>query len=165
MDDDGGSGSGVGQRWMMTTMTTATAAVDDHGGAPPSPPAVPARQRACFSLPPGAVVGVRPTPPRLLAIEYCDDGGGQGGGEGHVDDGGDDEHVDGRVRGPRRADTGDGRRWRSRRDSDNDDDIEEGGSHPTPLTTVTCELAARLNSVGILYASEASLSDVDDVNG
>jgi hypothetical protein len=138
VDDDGGSGSGVGQRWMMTTMTTATAAVDDHGGAPPSPPAVPARQRARFSLPPGAVVGVRPTPPRLLAIEYCDDGGGQGGGEGHVDDGGDDEHVDGRVRGPRLADTGNGRRWRSRRDGDNDDDVEEGGSHPpTPRTTAT----------------------------
>ena len=105
---------------------------------PPPPPAVPDRQRARFSLPPGAVVGVRPTPPRLLAIEYCDDGGGQGGGEGHVDDGGDDEHVDGRVRGPRLADTGNGRRWRSRRDSDNDDDVEEGGSHPpTPRTTAT----------------------------
>ena len=86
-------------------------------------------------------------------------------GEGDVDDGVDDEHVDGRVRGPHRADTGDGRRWRSRRDSDNDDDVEEGGSHPTPLTTVTCELAARLHSVGIPYASEVSLSDVDDVNG
>ncbi len=64
-----------------------------------------------------------------------------------------------------RADTGDGRRWRSRRDSDNDDDVEEGGSHPTPLTTATWELAVRLNFVGIPYASEASLSDVDDVNG
>jgi len=30
---------------------------------------------------------------------------------------------------------------------------------------VTCELAARLHSVGIPYASEVSLSDVDDVNG
>ena len=132
---------------------------------PPPPPAVPDRQRARFSLSPGAVVGVRPTPPRLLAIEYCDDGGGQGGGEGHVDDGGDDEHVDGRVRGPRRADTGDGRRWRSRRDSDKNDDDEEGGSHPTPLTTATRELVVRLRSAGIPYALEDSLSDVDDVNG
>ena len=73
------------------------------------------------------------------------------------------KHVDGRVRGPHRADTGDGRRWRSRRVSDNDDDVEEGG--PTPLTTATCELVARLHFVGIPYASEASLSDVDDVNG
>ena len=66
------------------------------------------------------------------------------GGEGNVDDGVDGEHVNGRVRGPHRADTGDGRWWRSRRDSDNDDDVEEGGSHPTPLTTATRELAARL---------------------
>ena len=52
MDDDGGSGSGVGQWWMMTVMTTATVAVDDHGGAPPSPPAVSARRRvASLSLP------------------------------------------------------------------------------------------------------------------
>ena len=87
------------------------------------------------------------------------------GGEGDVDDSVDDEHVDGRVRGPHRADTGDGRWWKSWRDSDDDDDVEEGGSHPTPLTTATCELAARLHSVGIPYASEVSLSDVDDVNG
>ena len=46
--------------------------------------------------------------------------------------------------------------------SDNDDDVKEGGSHPTPLTTVTRELVARLNSAGILYASEALL-DMDDV--
>jgi hypothetical protein len=38
------------------------------------------------------------------------------GGEGDVDDGGDDEHFDGRVRGSRRADTGDGRRRNSQRD-------------------------------------------------
>ena len=63
------------------------------------------------------------------------------------------------------VDTRDGRWWRLWRDSDNDDNVEEGGSHPTPLTTATCELAVRLNSVGIQYASEASLSDVDDVNG
>jgi hypothetical protein len=87
------------------------------------------------------------------------------GGEGDVDDGGDNEHVDGRVRGPRRADTGDGRRWRSRRDSDKNDDDEEGGSHPTPLTTATRELVVRLRSAGIPYALEDSLSDVDDVNG
>ena len=86
------------------------------------------------------------------------------GGEGDVDDGGDDEHVDGPVCGPRRMDTGDGRLRRSQRDDDNDDD-EEGGLHHTPLKAVTRELAARLRSVGIPYASEASLLDVDDVNG
>ena len=40
MDDDGSSGSGIGQRWMMMTftlMTTAAAAVDNRGGAPPLP--------------------------------------------------------------------------------------------------------------------------------
>ena len=70
------------------------------------------------------------------------------GGEGDVDDDIDDDHVDGRVRGPRRADTGDGRRWRSRRDSDKNDN-EEGGSHPTtPQMTATRELAERLHSAG-----------------
>jgi len=69
------------------------------------------------------------------------------------------------VRGQHRADTGDGQWWRSWRDSDNDDDVEEGRSNPTPLTTATCKLAARLHSVGIQNASKVSLSDVDDVNG
>jgi len=50
-------------------------------------------------------------------------------------------------------------------DSDNNDDVEEGGLHPTPLTTATRELAERLHSAGISYASEASLLDMDDVNG
>ena len=50
-----------GQWWMMTTMTTATVAVDDHGGATPSPPAVPDCRRICVSLPPSAVGGVRPS--------------------------------------------------------------------------------------------------------
>jgi hypothetical protein len=87
------------------------------------------------------------------------------GGEGDVDDGGDGERVDGRIRGPRRAEAGDGRRRRSRRDGDNDDDDdEEGGSHPTPRTTATRVLAARLLSAGIPYASEASSSDVVDAN-
>ena len=71
MDDDSGSGSGVGQPWMMTTMTTATAVVDDHGGAPP----VPACQHVHVSLPPGTVGGVWPTPPCFLMIEYCNNGG------------------------------------------------------------------------------------------
>ena len=100
-----------------------------------------------------------------MPSDLCRDRRRAEGGEGDVDDGVDDEHVDGRVRGPRLADTGNGQRRRLRRDGDNDDDVEEGGSHPTPLTTATCELAARLHSVGIPYASEASLSDVDDVNG
>ena len=55
------AGWGDGQWWMMTTMTTATAAVYDHGGATPSPPAVPDCRRICVSLPPGAVGGVRPS--------------------------------------------------------------------------------------------------------
>ncbi len=44
------------------------------------------------------------------------------------------------------------------------DNVEEGGSHPTPLTTATRKLAVRLRSAGIPYALEDSLSDVDDVN-
>jgi hypothetical protein len=69
------------------------------------------------------------------------------GGEGNVDDGIDDEHVDGRVRGPRLADTGNGRRRILHYDGDNDNDVEEGGSHPTtPQTMVTCKLAERLRS-------------------
>ena len=54
-------GGGDGQQWMMMAMTTATVAVDDHGGATPSPPAVPDCRRVCVSLPPGAVGGVRPS--------------------------------------------------------------------------------------------------------
>ena len=82
-----------------------------------------------------------------------------------VDNGGNNKHVDGRVRRPFRADTRDGQRWRLWGNSDNDDNVEEGGLHPTPLTTVMRELAARLRSAGISYASEASLLDADDVNG
>jgi septal ring-binding cell division protein DamX len=83
--------------------------------------------------------GSHPTTPQTTATRK----------EGNVSDNGDNEHVDERVRGPRRADTGDGRWWRSRGDSDNDDDVEEGRSHPTPLTTATRKLAARLRSAGI----------------
>ena len=39
---------------------------------PPSPPAVPCHRCACVSLPPGAVGGIRPTPPCLLSIKYTD---------------------------------------------------------------------------------------------
>ena len=71
------------------------------------------------------------------------------GGEGNIDDGVDDEHADGRVRGPHLADTGNGRRWRLRHDGDNDNDVEEGGSHPTtPQTAVMRKLAERLHSTG-----------------
>ena len=63
----------------------------------------------------------------------------------------------------------DGRRWRSRHDGDNDNDVEKGGSHPTPLTTLMRELAVRLDMfhrhLNIPYASEAFLLDVDNVNG
>ena len=85
------------------------------------------------------------------------------GGEGDVDDG-IDEHVDGRVRGPHRADTGNGRRRRLRRDGDNGDDVEEGGSHPTtPQTTVMRELAERLRSAGRDWQrAEEGEGNVDD---
>jgi hypothetical protein len=41
---------------------------------------------------------------------------------------------------------------------------KEGVLHHTPRTTVTCELAARLCSVGILYALGSSLSNKDGAN-
>jgi len=83
------------------------------------------------------------------------------GGEGNVSDGGDNKHVNGLVRGLHWVDTGDGRWWKLRGNSDNDGDIEEGRPHPTQLMTAPRKLAARLRSAGISYASEASLSDVD----
>jgi hypothetical protein len=46
------------------------------------------------------------------------------GGEG-------DEDINGRARGPRLADTRNRRRWRSRRNGNNEDDVKEGGLHPT----------------------------------
>jgi len=86
------------------------------------------------------------------------------GGEGDVDDGVDDEHLDGHVRGPRLADTGNGQRRRLRRDGNNKDDVEEGGSHPTtPQTTVTHELAERLRSAGRNWQrAEKGEGNVDD---
>ncbi len=48
--------------------------------------------------------------------------------------------------------------------SDNDDNVEEGGSHSTPLTTATRELTVRLCSAGIPYTSEDFFSDLEDVN-
>ncbi len=86
------------------------------------------------------------------------------GGEGDVDDGVDDEHVNGCVRGPRLADTRNGRRRRLRHDGDHDDDVEEGGSHPTtPQTTATCKLAERLRSTGRDWQwADKGEGDVDD---
>ena len=86
------------------------------------------------------------------------------GGEGDVDDGVDDEHVDGCVRGPRLANTGNGRRRRLQRDSDNDDGVEEGESHPTTLqTTATHDLAERLRSAGRDWQqAEEGEGDVDN---
>ena len=49
------------------------------------------------------------------------------GGEGNVDNGIDDEHVNGRVWGPHLVDTGNGRRRRLWRDGNNDNDVKEGG--------------------------------------
>ena len=86
------------------------------------------------------------------------------GGEGDVDDGIDDEHVDGRVWGLRLAETGNGRWRRLRRDGNNDDDVEEGGLHPTtPQTTATRELAERLHSAGHDWQwAEEGEGNVDD---
>ena len=56
------------------------------------------------------------------------------GGEGDVNNGVNDEDVDRRVQCPCLADTGKGRRWRLRCDGDNDNYVEEGGSHPTHPT-------------------------------
>ncbi len=51
-----------------------------------------------------------------------------------------------------------------RRDGNNDDDVEEGGSHPTtPQTTATRELAERLRSTGHDWQwAEEGEGDVDD---
>ena len=93
-------------------------------------------------------------------------------GEGDVDNGGDDEQVDGHVWGPSSADTRDRRRWRLQRRSGNDNNNNnnnnnnnKGGSHPTPGTMATRKLAARLRSAGIPYTLEASLSGVEKANG
>ena len=55
--------------------------------------------------------------------------------------------------------------WRRlRRDGNNDNDVEEGGSHPTtPQTTVMRELAERLRSAGRdCQRAEEGEGDVND---
>ena len=86
------------------------------------------------------------------------------GGEGDIDDGVDDEHIDGCVQGPRLADTGNGQRQGLRHDGNNNNDVKEGGLHPTtPQTTVTHELAERLCSAGHDWQrAEGGECDVDD---
>ncbi len=86
------------------------------------------------------------------------------GGEGDVDNGVDDEHIDERVRGQRLVDTGNGRRRRLRHDGDNGDDVEEGGLHPTtPQTTAAHKLVERLRSAGRDWQrAEEGEGDVDD---
>ena len=86
------------------------------------------------------------------------------GGEGNVDDGVDDEHINRRVRGPRLADTGNGQRRRLRCDGNNNNDVVEGGSHPTtPQMTATCELVERLRSAGCDWQrAEEGEGNVDD---
>ena len=69
------------------------------------------------------------------------------GGEGVIDDNSNNQLIDGRVWGPRQADTRDGQRWSSQPDGCNNNEDKEGGLHPTPRTTVTQELAVRLRSV------------------
>ncbi len=85
--------------------------------------------------------------------------------EGNVDNGGNNKHIDGQVRGLHRVDTGDRQRRRLQRNGNNNDNNEEGGSHPTPGTMAMRVLAVRLHYAGILYALEASSSDVDKANG
>jgi len=86
------------------------------------------------------------------------------GGEGDVDNGVDDEHVDRRVQGPCLADTGNGQWRRFRHDGDNNDDVKDGGSHPTNLqTTAMRKLAERLHSAGRDWQrAEEGEGDVDD---
>ena len=74
------------------------------------------------------------------------------------------EHINRCVWGTRLADTGNGQRWRLRRDGDRGDDVEEGGSHPTtPQTTATRELVERLRSAGRNWQrAEEGEGDVDD---
>ena len=86
------------------------------------------------------------------------------GGEGDVNGGIDNDRVDGCVRGPRLADTRNGRQWRLWRDGDNDNNVEEGASHPTtPKTMVTCELAERLHSASCnCQCTEEGEGNVDD---
>jgi len=67
-------------------------------------------------------------------------------------DGGDNKHINGRFRGLHQADTRGGQHQRLQHNgdnNDNNDNVEEGGSHPTPWTTVTHELAVWLRSAGI----------------
>ena len=89
------------------------------------------------------------------------------GGEGDVDNGVDDEHVNGRVRGLHLADTGNGGLRRLRCYCDNYDDVEEGRLHPTtPQMTATRELAKRLRSAGRDWQwTEEGEGDVDDGGG
>ena len=68
------------------------------------------------------------------------------GGEGDVDDGSNNKHIDWCVQGLRWVDNGEGQRQSSGYDGCNDDEDKEGGLHPTPWTTATHELAARLHS-------------------
>ena len=86
------------------------------------------------------------------------------GGEGNFDNGVDNEHVDGHVRGLHLVDTGNGQRRRLRRGGNNNDDVEEGGLHPTtPQTTVTCKLVERLRSTGRDWQrAEEGEGDLDD---
>ena len=73
-------------------------------------------------------------------------------GEGNIDDGGDNKHINGRFRGLHQADTRGGQHQRLQHNgdnNDNNDNVEEGGSHPTLWTTVTHELAVWLRSAGI----------------
>jgi hypothetical protein len=68
------------------------------------------------------------------------------------------------VQGPTQADTGDGRQQRLWCNDNNNDDKEEDGLHPTPPTTVMCELVERLRSVGCQWrqAEEEEEGNVDD---
>jgi hypothetical protein len=70
------------------------------------------------------------------------------GEEDDVDNGFDDKHINGPVRGPRRVDTGVEGWWRSWCNDNINNDKEEGRLHPTLRTTAMCELVERLRSAG-----------------
>ena len=79
------------------------------------------------------------------------------GGEGNVNDGSNNQLVNGHIWGPCQADTGDGQRRSSRRNGCNNNKDKEGGLHSTPWTTATRELAPRLHSAGSRQRRERAM--------
>jgi hypothetical protein len=67
-----------------------------------------------------------------MPSDLCRDRRRAEGGEGGVNDGVDDEHVNRHVWGPRLVDFGNGRWWRLRRDGDNDMTSRRADRIPPP---------------------------------